>query len=516
MGDRGEESGAMTRRLRWSLIFILGIVGYLIRAHVLLTPLGELNADEAFTGLQALEIAKGDFPIVYRGIGYTGVIDSYVFAPIAMVFGARVVLLKLLTSLWWIGSSIVMFRLVRSIQRDSGSEHPERWAWLAAGMIWLTPGAMMVVSTRAWEAYGLLMLTTFASGAVVRRLLLSDVPDRKAVMLAGALVGAAFYLHPMTLASTIPIVLVACWKFRRLLRAWWLPAVGSAFVVNVPFLAWNVKNGWLSLSQPSPPMNSVWDRFGGFFGGLLPRAFGMMNSDGAWTWGAASFVIYLAFMILVVGGILRLVREVPGGLAIAFPAVLCWPLLALFNNMWFVDDGRYSSVGFPFLIVSAVVGFDGLLRRFRFRSTSRFAFATMLVAWVSILVVPWVMVNAGSRVDDPNERTDVLVSVIEGEGFRFAAGNYWLMNPIEYQSDQRIHVAVAGHPWGAVFPWRPKLPWGVSFTKRQVEVLGQSPLDVAYVFLAGDEQVGALPLPVEQYERRELMGAVLYLPLAPE
>ena len=78
---------------------ILGVVGYAIRGYLLGTKFGELNADEAFTGLQALEIAKGDLPIVYRGIGYTGIVDSYVFAPFTMLFGARVVPLKLLTSL---------------------------------------------------------------------------------------------------------------------------------------------------------------------------------------------------------------------------------------------------------------------------------------------------------------------------------------------------------------------------------------------------------------------------------
>ncbi|MEY3559429.1 MAG: hypothetical protein RL374_2135, partial [Actinomycetota bacterium] len=70
-----------------------------------------------------------------------------------------------------------------------------------------------------------------------------------------------------------------------------------------------------------------------------------------------------------------------------------------------------------------------------------------------------------------------------------------------------------GHPWGVRFPWRPKIPWGVLFPERQAEVMAAYPSDVAYVFLPGDEQVGALRLPVEEYERREVGGAVLYLPL---
>ena len=506
----------MSRRLRWGLVLILGVVGYAIRGYLLGTKFGELNADEAFTGLQALEIAKGDLPIVYRGIGYTGIVDSYVFAPFTMLFGARVVPLKLLTSLWWIASSVVMFHVVRSIRRDSGCEHPDRWAWLGAGMLWLTPGAMMVVSIRAWEAYGLLLATTFASAYMVRRVVLKESYVRRDVLWAGALLGFAFYLHPMTLAAVIPITLVPCWMFRRRVRDWWIPALGAAVFVNIPFLAWNVKNDWLSLSQPSPPMNSTWDRLSSFFTGLLPRAFGFMNMDGSWIWGAVSVVIYLLALALMVLGVTVLVRKVPGGLVFALPAVLCWPILSLFNNMWFVEDGRYSSVGFPFLVVAMVVGLADIARRLLPRFTGRSAFAVALAVWLGVLVLPWSKVNAGPRVEDPNERIRVLVEILEDEDFRYAAGNYWLMNPIEYQSNQRIHVAVHGHPWGVLFPWRPKLPWGVSFAQRQVEVLSQDPLDIAYVFLAGDERLEVLPLPVEQYERREVMGAVMYLPLVPE
>jgi len=248
-----------------------------------------------------------------------------------------------------------------------------------------------------------------------------------------------------------------------------------------------VKNNWLSLSQPSPPMNSTWDRLSSFFTGLLPRAFGMMNLDGSWVWGAVSVVVYLLMLALVSHGVVVLVRKVPGGLVLALPAVLCWPLLSLFNNMWFVEDGRYSSVGFPFLIVAMVIGLADVAGRGRPLLASRTAVAVALVVWVGVLVLPWIRANAGPQVDDPNGRARVLVQTLEDEGFRYAAGNYWLVHPIEYQ-----------------------------FAQRQIEVLSQGPLDVAYVFQAGDEQVAALPLPVEQYERREVMGAVLYLPLVPE
>jgi hypothetical protein len=49
--------------------------------------------------------------------------------------------------------------------------------------------------------------------------------------------------------------------------------------------------------------------------------------------------------------------------------------------------------------------------------------------------------------------------------------------------------------------------------QTQSEVMAAAPSEVAYVFLPGDEQVDILRLPIEEYERREVGGAVLYLPL---
>jgi hypothetical protein len=133
--------------------------------------------------------------------------------------------------------------------------------------------------------------------------------------------------------------------------------------------------------------------------------------------------------------------------------------------------------------------------------------------WVGIFLIPWVKDNAPDVVDDPNANVQAIVDVLVAEKYEYAAGNYWLTPSIEYQSDRQVLTAVAGHPWGAVFPWQPQFPWGVRFADTQAEVMAAYPTDVAYVFLPGDEQVGALRLPVEEYERREVGGAVLYLPL---
>jgi len=79
-----------------------------MRVHLLRTPLGSLNADEAYTGLQAMSILNGELPVLMGGAGYTAIFDSYFFVPFVWIFGAHVVPLKLLSSLWWAGAALLI------------------------------------------------------------------------------------------------------------------------------------------------------------------------------------------------------------------------------------------------------------------------------------------------------------------------------------------------------------------------------------------------------------------------
>jgi hypothetical protein len=217
---------------------------------------------------------------------------------------------------------------------------------------------------------------------------------------------------------------------------------------------------------------------------------------------------------LIVWGVVELVRIGARGLVIAIPAIFCWPILSLFSNMGFVTDGRYTIVGFPFLIIALVVGVRSLVVRMkRPQLTSFIAPVIAGVLWVSIFLIPWVQDNAPDVVDDPNADVQAIVDVLLADNYEYATGNYWVTLRIEYQSDRQVLTAVAGHPWGAIFPWQPQFPWGVRFPEAQAEVMSANPSAVAYVFLPGDEQVDILRLPIEEYERREVGGAVLYLPL---
>ena len=495
-----------TRLLIVGAVFVW-LFGLLMRFHLLRTPAGALNADEAYTGLQAMSILHGDLPVLMRGAGYTAIFDSYFFAPFVWIFGAHVVPLKLLSSLWWAGAAILMYWLAKRFVGRG-------WGLLAASMVWVAPGALMLLSTRAYEAYGLGLLVSVLTASAAIWVVADNDLRRRCVMLTGAGAGMAFYLHPMFIAVALPIMAVPCWIHRREIRRWWIPAAGSAVFVNLPLLLWNVRNSWPSLAQPAPSTESAPTRLCRFFTGLLPRSFGLKNPGGEWIWGSASIVLYVMLLGLIVWGIIGLMRLGAQGLVIAFPAIFCWPILSLFSNMGFVTDGRYTIVGFPFLIIALVVGVRSLVLLVKSPQLTGFIAPVIVgVLWVSIFLIPWVNDYAPDVVDDPNADVQSIVDVLVADKYEYAAGNYWLTLPIEYQSNRQVLTAVAGHPWGAIFPWQPQFPWGVRFAQAQAEVMSADPSAVAYVFLPGDEQVDILRLPIEEYERQEVGGAVLYLPL---
>lgn len=484
--------------------------GVALRWWVLRSPQGMLNADEAYTGLEAREILRGRPAIVMGGAVYTGVTDAYVFAPVLAALGATSVALKLLSSLWWGVAAVALGFAVKPRRGSLG-------AIAAAALMWVAPGPLLVLSTRAYIGYGVGMLAVVVTlAASLSELAAGTTPNRRRSALVGAAAGFAFYSHPMFLAVAMPMVAVVAIARVRSLRDWWIPSVGAALVVNVPFLAWNVRHDWVSLNQPSPWSEPWLDRFLRFFSGLLPRAFGLRGVSGEWVGpDALAVAVYVVLVGVVVVGLITLWRSGPTGRVVAVPLVAAWPILALFANLSFVDDGRYAIVTWPLIVVALVEGF-GSLRRVVSAPPAVSSVLPLLL--VVALTVPWLVSEARPVGGDPNATSRRIVELLDEAGVDLLLGNYWFTLPVEYLSDSRIATAVAGHPWGALFEWQPGIPWGVRLPVTQAEVTASDSARRAYVFQNGDPflpedaSLEVLPMPAEAYVRHDLPGARLYIP----
>lgn len=466
-----------------STVFLAGLF---VRWWIVDSRQGSLNADEAFTGLQAMRILDGDLPVVLEGQAYTAVLDSYAFAPVVAVVGASVVALKFLTTVWWGLAALFTTIAARRFMPHSGA--------VAAGcLVWLAPGALAVLSTRAYEGYGLGLLATVVTTWLLARVVDDGHRSWRLTVASGVGLGLMFYLHPMNVALAVPLLIVPVQRFWRDVRGWWLPIVGGAVVVNLPLIAWNAGNDWETLRQPVQGDDTWLERLGRFFSGLVPRAFGLRDFDGGWTLGrAGSTAVILLLGAVAAAGAVVMVRRRSSNWTAVWPLVLCWPIMAMFSNMGYVLDGRYAIVAFPFvaLAVGAAIGTWG-------SAVSR---AAAIGLWVAVLIVPWSASNVGSRVADPDRNVRRVVERLDEAGFDRLAGNFWWVLPVEYVSDRRIRTAVAGNPYVVRLP------------DSQALVQASDPSDVAFVFASGDEQVERLLLPRGQYERHEIGRAVLYLP----
>ena len=476
-----------------------GVVGLWMRLVVLHSPVGALNSDEATTGLMAIDILHGRFPVVLGGQMYTSALETYPLAVITKLFGTHPFVIKLLFVAIWSGASVLVYPAARVAASVAAAR-------LAGLLCWLAPGAMLVLSTRAYLGYaaGLLAvgLSLWATGAALAR----PAADRRSAALAGAAAGLAFYIHPMFLCVLGPHIAVACWYFRRQARQWWVPAAVAAVAVNLPWLVWNAANGFHSNYGDSPAKLGYLQRLKGFGTGLMPRALGLIDTNGAWVlphW--PSLAIYAAVVAVAAVGWVRLAR-LGGrpGLAMAVAAVAVWPLMAVLSNLEYVADGRYAVIPFAPLVVCVGAGVDGLLiDRLRQRSGRWVPAALLAVAalWVAALVLPFLSRPAFDRVEDPNGPIVALVHRLDQRGITKVIGSYWLVQPVSLWSGGRI----AGH---ATWP----LPVR---SERLAEIVDRAPADeVAHLFEIGQENLGSLPLPIEAYDREEIAGIALFIPKA--
>jgi hypothetical protein len=322
----------------------------------------------------------------------------------------------------------------------------------------------------------------------------------------------------MTLTAFVPVLIVTTLRARREIRTYWIPVTIGAVVANLGFLAWNVKNNWLSLAVP-PASDTYTERLPRIFSGLIPRAVGLMNTNGTWTLGAFSVALYVIVLTCAAIGVITLLRRGWLGAVIAIPALLVWPMLAGLSSTWFVADGRYAIVGFPQLVMVTLIGLHEIAQRLQpmakgetVRQVSTALPGVFAVIWIIAGGIFWLRANAGPAVDDPDARMRAVTELLESENIDYAAGNYWHVQPVEYLSGGDIHVAVAGHPWGAYLEWRPELPWAVLFPARQPEIASQPDTEVAYIFDARDEQIGTLRMAPESYTRHQIGSSVVYIP----
>ncbi len=270
-GQAGEVTAAPSLRWAWPLcVGLVVVAGLVVRLLLLNTPAAVINSDEAYTRLDTFEILRGQFPMVLGGTVYTLPLESYLYTPFTYVFGANVIPLKLLSTLSWLLTSVVLYFVgTRLMSRRAGL--------IAAAMCWITPGALLVLSITAYPAYASGMLVTTLAFLAASVVVDSPSPTRRMMVLFGVIAGFGFWLHPMFLATLVPMVAFVLWTVRRRLDGW-LCVIGGGILGCLPLLLWNAVNAWPSLETPVKVPGTYTERLRTFAVDLLPRGFGLRDA----------------------------------------------------------------------------------------------------------------------------------------------------------------------------------------------------------------------------------------------
>lgn len=483
----------------WTLL--VGVVGVVARSLILRSPSGVLNSDEAYTGLAAMGVLDGRFPIVLDGNRYTAVIEAYLFAPVTAAIGPSILALKIVPMVMWAIAAILAYLAGDYLAAGLSDDRRigRRVGAVTGALVWIAPGAMLVVSTLAYPAYALGMAVCVATLVAAARVIDRDTPGVRSSVVLGALTGLGFYLHPMFLAVLVPITVPVAWVHRRAAREFWAPFLIGGIVVNGPFLLWNIVNGFPSLDVQNALPGTYTDRLSTFGRELVPRGYGLRDVSFDWVLGLAlGIAAYVALVGLAIVGCVGLIRGSARRSRFLLPIVLVavWPLMALFSPLIWSADGRYNIISFPFVVLAAASALAVVPVRGRWLTGAAVSF---VVLWSAVYVWPHTDDVIGSERIDANASSYAVVDYLETAGIDRIAGSYWRVLTVEYLSDREIIGAVT---------W----PGAIRFPERQRDVQASPPEEVAFVFPTWADEPGLLWMPPDEYERVVVGDTVVYVP----
>ena len=225
------------KRLIWLLVilatlFRLGFFGFALQT----VP---FSSDEAWPGLMAMHILKGEFPVVYWGQSYMGTQESFFQAGTIALFGPTIFAVRVYALLMCFLFLLASWQLARRIGGASAG------VTLLALLVVPPPYLAMNGALIPPDNYlACITLGTFALVLVHDLAFRADEPRRLAKFIAlGFLLGFSFWLHILMISyiGVAGLILFLRDKLLFLRREAWAGAV--AFVLGAaPLLIYNVRH----------------------------------------------------------------------------------------------------------------------------------------------------------------------------------------------------------------------------------------------------------------------------------
>lgn len=348
------------------------VAGLVLRWQVVTGPLGYVDLDEATAGIAAREFF-GHPMVFFPGQPYGGTPETVLVGLVHLVVGSGPVALKIVPALLHLLACVLVWDTARRVV-------PSRSGQLAAPvLLWLGPAVGVWESTKERGFYGAAIVVAAALIWLTARIDLRTT--RRDVIAFGVCVGLGWWISPLLMLVAVPATV---WLLVREPERLGLGVVAApaALLGALPWIGWNVLNGFASLRQPPSLGTDLITRFGD---GLAKVAV-LTGLETPWDPSrtlvpGARIVAVVLVGVAVVGAFLRhpsTGASLSGALVLGY--LLMYPLA---NNTGTVGaDPRYLYPMLPALaLVTACLLPDPASGRGAFRAGVVLVLVTALTSW---------------------------------------------------------------------------------------------------------------------------------------
>ncbi|MFC6023043.1 hypothetical protein ACFP2T_43695 [Plantactinospora solaniradicis] len=469
--------GRLVRSLDRPALVALGLgllgVGYRL-ALILLTVPGS-NSDEATFGLAALHIAQGrELPVFLYGQHYMGTVESYLAAPLFVLFGPGWSLLRLPLLFLYAAFVYLTYRLTRHLYSP----------WLATFTVGLLAlGSERVVRDQITAVGGRPEIKPAVVGLLLIALALGQRRIRRrwlAFGFLGVISGLCVWDDWLVLPYLITafgVLLFGCW--RELFGRAGAVLVGGFLLGVAPLIVDNLTappgqdsvSVLMQVSEGDAVVTSAADRVHGAVLLGVPLATGLCPPERCqpWQmwWGWLYLALLLVAVVLAVRGLLRRGQRTDAGagrspgteriryvthLALLVAAALT---LAAYGRSALAATQPLASARYLSILqisLPAVLWPLWLVARWAGRVSAKPLARTsgVLAATVLSLLVAFLLGATAQLIGEiPTIRTEErqfreLATTLRRAGLRQVYGEYWTCNRLVFNSRERVNCAVLG------------------------------------------------------------------------
>jgi 4-amino-4-deoxy-L-arabinose transferase-like glycosyltransferase len=418
--------GATRRISLFHLLVVFGAAaGIGLRAWVLASSQGTLDADEAVYGLMARHVLHGHLTTFFWAQAYGGTQEVLLTAGVFGLFGSSTLALKIVPAVLYAVAAVLVWRVGRRTIGEPGAQ-------VAAVLFWVAPTYFVWKSTRAHGFYGSSLVLGLI--VVLMALRLRERYERRDAAVLGIALGLGWWATPQIAILALPAVGWLLWRRPGAARGWPLALVG--FLLGAaPWIVANIRHDWYSLHLGADETSKV-GHLHNLFAATLPTALGLrLPFSLAWlpgvVVGAALYAGAIAFFVWL---LLRRWRQLEPLLVIA----LVFPVLYYFSPYtWLNTEPRYLVLFAPVVALLAA----SVLTTFP-RAAAGVAVALALsIAGLEEMDRNNLAVFHSEHTTVPSD-FGPLLRTLDEHGVRHAYGSYWVAWRITFESREHVIAAV--------------------------------------------------------------------------